>query len=180
MAEVTSAPSGGEHSVRRKWFLALGLGLLLLGLSGVGATTLLELSSLLVFGPLLLTSSLIQLLTAFFAEEGKERLLHLTAAGLEAILRFFIMAHPLKRPSRSGSSRLITQLHFEGVSGGRLPIMQAGHRSLVRTEVPLGSLAHVDGAGRSFAEEQGRLAVQADLDDVWPKQQRKAPVDHDA
>jgi hypothetical protein len=84
-----------------------------------------------------------------------------------------------KRPLRSGSSRLIAQLHFEGVSGGRLPLMHAGQRSLVRTEVPLGSLAHVDGAGRSFAEVQGRLAVQADLDDVWPKQQRKAPVDHD-
>src|SRR5262245_7695524 len=30
-----------------------------------------------------------------------------------------------------------------------------------------------------MAEEQGGLAVQADLDDVRPEQQRKAPVNHD-
>src|SRR5207245_8652323 len=34
--------------------------------------------------------------------------------------------------------------------------------------------------GRGFAEEQGRLAVQADLDDVWAKQERKGPRSHDA
>jgi uncharacterized membrane protein HdeD (DUF308 family) len=97
MAELTTLSRGSEHHARWKWFLASGVVLLLLGLTGAGATTLLELTSLLVFGPMLLASSLIQLLTAFFAEKGKERLLHLTAAGLEAVLGFFIMAHPLER-----------------------------------------------------------------------------------
>jgi membrane protein HdeD len=49
-----------------------------------------------VFGPLLLSSSIIQLLTAFFAGKGKETVLHMIAAGLEAVLGFFIMANPLQ------------------------------------------------------------------------------------
>ena len=57
VAELTTASLGREHSVRWKWLLALGIGLLLLGLTGAGASTLLELTSLLVFGPLLLASS---------------------------------------------------------------------------------------------------------------------------
>jgi uncharacterized membrane protein HdeD (DUF308 family) len=97
MTTVTTVTQGSGRTARWKWFLALGLLLLLLGLAGAGATTLLELTSLLVFGPLLLCSSLIQFLTAFFAERGKERFLHLAAAGLEAVLGFFIMAHPLER-----------------------------------------------------------------------------------
>ncbi|HTU17532.1 MAG TPA: DUF308 domain-containing protein [Gemmataceae bacterium] len=97
MAELTTAPPQREHSVRRRWFLALGVGLLLLGLAGAGVTTLLELTSLFVFGPLLLASSLMQMLIAFFAEKRKERLLHFSAAGLEGIVGFFLMAHPLLR-----------------------------------------------------------------------------------
>lgn len=96
MAQLTTAPPQKEHTVRWKWFLALGIGLLLLGLTGAGASTLLELTSLLVFGPLLLASSLIQFLTAFFAGKGKENVLHMIAAGLEAVLGFFIMANPLQ------------------------------------------------------------------------------------
>ncbi|SRR5579883_588311 len=94
MAELTIASLGKKHAVRWKWFLVLGVGLLLLGLTGAGATTLLELTSLLVFGPLLLTSSIIQLLTAFFAGKGKENVLHMIAAGLEAVLGFFVIANP--------------------------------------------------------------------------------------
>jgi uncharacterized membrane protein HdeD (DUF308 family) len=48
-----------------------------------------------VFGPLLLVSSLIQCLTVYFAEKGKESLLHLATACLEAVLSFLIMAQPL-------------------------------------------------------------------------------------
>jgi uncharacterized membrane protein HdeD (DUF308 family) len=75
--------------------LALGVLLLLLGLAGAGATTLLQATSLLVFGPMLLASSVLQILMAFFGEEGKESLLHFLAAAPEAALAFLIMAHPL-------------------------------------------------------------------------------------
>jgi uncharacterized membrane protein HdeD (DUF308 family) len=67
MAELIHSPQATEDRPSWKWFLALGVLLLLLGLAGAGATTLLELTSLLVFGPLLLASSIIQLVTAFLA-----------------------------------------------------------------------------------------------------------------
>jgi uncharacterized membrane protein HdeD (DUF308 family) len=96
MTELMTAPQAIEHRARRKWFLALGVLLLLLGLAGVGAATLLELTSLLVFGPLLLASSILQILTALFAEKGRERLLHLVSAGLELVVGFLLMAYPLQ------------------------------------------------------------------------------------
>jgi uncharacterized membrane protein HdeD (DUF308 family) len=86
-----------KHRVRWKWFLALGAILLALGIAGVSVATLLEMTSLLVFGPLLLVSSIMQLLTASFAENRKESLLHFAAAGLEFVLGMFILAHPLHR-----------------------------------------------------------------------------------
>jgi len=93
MTTIRPTRVAGQPS-RWKWFLALGVLLVLLGLAAAGATTLLQLSSLLVFGPLLLVSSLLQFLTAFFAEKGRETLLHMTSAGLEAVLGLFIMAQP--------------------------------------------------------------------------------------
>jgi uncharacterized membrane protein HdeD (DUF308 family) len=97
MTEFTTSSQATEHRGRWKWFLALGALLLALGAAGVGAVTLLELTSVLVFGPLLLASSLVQFLTAAFAEKARERLLHFAAAGLEAVLGFLIMTHPLQR-----------------------------------------------------------------------------------
>src|SRR5271165_274726 len=93
MIELTTSQAV-ERRARWKWFLAVGVLLLFLGLAGAGATTFLELTSLLVFGPIMLASSLLQFLTAFFAEKGKESFLHLATAGLEAILGFLIMAQP--------------------------------------------------------------------------------------
>ncbi len=95
MAELTMSPQATDRNRRRKWLLALGVGLLLLGLAGVGATTLLGLAATLVFGPLLLASSLFQFLTAFIAGTGPGRFLQYAAAGLEATLGFLIMAHPV-------------------------------------------------------------------------------------
>jgi uncharacterized membrane protein HdeD (DUF308 family) len=67
MRELTRSTQATEGHVRWKWFLALGVLLVLLGLAAAGATTLLELASLLVFGPLLLASSIVQFFTAFLA-----------------------------------------------------------------------------------------------------------------
>lgn len=78
-----------------KWFLGLGVFLILLGAAGVSAASVMELTSVLVFGPMLLASSVIQLLIAFFLDNRKESILHLIAAGLEMILGFLILAHPL-------------------------------------------------------------------------------------
>jgi uncharacterized membrane protein HdeD (DUF308 family) len=96
MTELTTSPQGTAHRARWKWFLTLGVLLLLLGLAGAGATTLLKLTSLLVFGPLLLASGIIQVLIAFLSEKGKDFLLHLLAAGVEAMLGYLIIAFPLQ------------------------------------------------------------------------------------
>jgi uncharacterized membrane protein HdeD (DUF308 family) len=95
MLELTAPAQATDRRIRWQWLLALGVVLLLLGLASAGATTLLELTSLLVFGPLLLASSLVQLLIAFIARTGPGRFLQYAAAGLEAILGFLIMAHPV-------------------------------------------------------------------------------------
>jgi uncharacterized membrane protein HdeD (DUF308 family) len=97
MTELATSSQGIERRGRWKWFLALGAILLVLGIAGLGVATLLQLTSLLVFGPLLLASSTIQLVTAFFTEKRNERLLHFAAAGLEAVLGFAIMANPPER-----------------------------------------------------------------------------------
>jgi uncharacterized membrane protein HdeD (DUF308 family) len=93
-AEVT-APSEAPRR-RARWFLALGVVLLLLGLASAGATTLLAATSLVLFGPLLLASSISQLVVALFAEKGPARLLHFAAAGLEMILGFLLMLQPFR------------------------------------------------------------------------------------
>ena len=98
MTELTASAQVTGHRGRWKWFLALGVVLLVLGISGISATTFLQLTTQLVFGPLLLISSLMQLMIALFQEKGrgKEALLHFAAAGLEAVFGFFIMAHPVQ------------------------------------------------------------------------------------
>jgi uncharacterized membrane protein HdeD (DUF308 family) len=96
MTASTSSLQTSDRSARWKWLLALGLVLLLLGLAGAGASTLLQLTSLLVFGPMLLASSILMFLTAFFAERDMESLFHYAAAGLEMVLGFFIMINPFE------------------------------------------------------------------------------------
>lgn len=94
MIETAAKPTESGRGDKWKWFLAVGGVLIALGIAGFGVATLLELTSLAVFGPMLLASSLFQFLTAMLTEKGKEGWLHLVAAGVEAILGFVIMAFP--------------------------------------------------------------------------------------
>jgi uncharacterized membrane protein HdeD (DUF308 family) len=96
MAEIATSLPATARRTRWRWFLALGVALLLLGLAGAGATTFLQLTSVILFGPMLLASSFSQVFTAYFTEQGRESVLHFVAAGLEALLGFIIMAHPLQ------------------------------------------------------------------------------------
>jgi uncharacterized membrane protein HdeD (DUF308 family) len=96
MTEPTVSSQGTGHRYRWKWFLALGALLLLLGIGGV-TSSLLDLTFALVFGPMLLASSLLQLMTTFFAGTRRERLPHYLAAGVEMALGFLIMVHPPER-----------------------------------------------------------------------------------
>jgi uncharacterized membrane protein HdeD (DUF308 family) len=74
--------------------VALGALLLVLGLAGAGAANFLQFTSVLIFGPLLLASSIFQFLMALAVEQRRERLMHLAAAAVEMVLGFLIMANP--------------------------------------------------------------------------------------
>jgi uncharacterized membrane protein HdeD (DUF308 family) len=76
MTEIATPAQTPRYRSTWKWFLAIGAILLVLGLTGIGAATLLQLASLLVFGPMLLASSIMQFLAIFFVEKWQERLLH--------------------------------------------------------------------------------------------------------
>jgi len=88
-------PSSRSAATRWKWLLALGVLLLLLGITGMGLATFLNLSSVLVFGPLLLASGIMQGMIGFVAVTGKESLHHLAAGCVEGILGLLLMAYPL-------------------------------------------------------------------------------------
>src|SRR5262249_2856364 len=60
-----------------------------------------------------------------------------------------------------------------------LPVMHPRPGSLPRVHVAVALAPRGHTNGRRFAQEQRGLAAQANLDDVGPVQQRKAPVDHD-
>lgn len=117
MTELAVSSQGTERHVRWKWFLGLGALLLLLGIGGVTVASLLELTSVLMFGPMLLASSVIQLLTTFFAENRRERLPHYLAAGLEMLLGFLIMVHP---PERVGQLIVLVVVFFLAIGLLRL------------------------------------------------------------
>jgi uncharacterized membrane protein HdeD (DUF308 family) len=93
MSTMTTSSCSIESSGRWKWFLALATLLFLLGIASAGAAAFLELTSVLLFGPLLLTSSIMQLVMAMFAEK-RETLLHFAAACAELVLGLVIMAWP--------------------------------------------------------------------------------------
>jgi uncharacterized membrane protein HdeD (DUF308 family) len=80
--------------------LVLGLILLLLGAAGVSLALVLDLASLLVFGPLLLASGIAQGLVGFIAVKGRESLLHLLAGGIEGCLGLWLLSAP---PETAGS-----------------------------------------------------------------------------
>ncbi len=87
--------SSPPSTARWKWLLALGVVLLLLGIAGMGLATFVQLSSVLVFGPLLLASGIMQGMIAFIAVTGKASLHHLAAGAVEGILGLLLMAYPL-------------------------------------------------------------------------------------
>jgi uncharacterized membrane protein HdeD (DUF308 family) len=96
MSQTAVASGAADRGARRKWLLALGIALLLLGAAGAGATTLLDLTFSLVFGPLLIAGGVIQIFVAFVAEKGKEVVLHLVAAALEIVFGLLVMADPVR------------------------------------------------------------------------------------
>ena len=95
MTGQTTAPNFGQRRTRWKWFLGLGVLLLCFGIAGGSATSLTEFTSVVIFGPMLLASGILQLVMAIPLEKKSQRFMHLAAAAIEMIFGFTIMAHPL-------------------------------------------------------------------------------------
>ncbi len=95
MTGQTTASMAPERRARWKWFLALGVLLLCFGIAGGSATSLTEFTSVVIFGPLLLASGILQLLVAIPLKKKSLRFMHFAAAAVEMIFGFVIMAHPL-------------------------------------------------------------------------------------
>lgn len=94
MNEREGFPPLPESDDRWRWLLTLGVGLILLGLVELGSVMFLELLAVLVLGPLLMASGILQILLAFFAHRRREAPSHLAAAALDMVVGFLVMVHP--------------------------------------------------------------------------------------
>jgi uncharacterized membrane protein HdeD (DUF308 family) len=93
MNERHGFPTLPESDSHWRWLLTLGVGLILLGVVELGSVVALELLAILVLGPLLLASGIMQILLAFFARR-REAPLHLAAAALDIVVGFLVLTHP--------------------------------------------------------------------------------------
>jgi uncharacterized membrane protein HdeD (DUF308 family) len=106
-AAVHGRPSGSF------WFLAVGVTLALLGALAFGATTILEVTSLLMLGPLLLANSLCQLMLTFIAESPRRRAFHISSALFSLVVGFLVMSHE----SEAGADIALLMAAFLLVAG---------------------------------------------------------------
>jgi uncharacterized membrane protein HdeD (DUF308 family) len=93
MNEREGFPKLPESAGQWRWLLILGVGLILLGVVELGSVVLLELLAVLVLGPLLMASGIMQILLAFFARR-REAPPHLAAAALDMVVGFLVLTHP--------------------------------------------------------------------------------------
>ncbi|MGH9785382.1 MAG: HdeD family acid-resistance protein [Terriglobia bacterium] len=77
-----------------KWFLALGIGLVLLGMIALGASVGVTLASVLLFGALFLISGVIQTVQAFQTRQSKGFFLHLLAGVFDLVIGVLLVTHP--------------------------------------------------------------------------------------
>jgi uncharacterized membrane protein HdeD (DUF308 family) len=76
------------------WFLILGIGLVLLGVVAITAQYFFTITSVLVFGILLLGGGIVEVVNAVLARCWKAFLVHLLSGVLHAILGFLMIEHP--------------------------------------------------------------------------------------
>jgi len=83
-----------EISHRWGWFLALGLGLIVLGLIALGAIWLSTLVTVLLFGWLLILAGAFEIWAAFGAQHGRGVFLHLLAGVLHLVVGILLVTRP--------------------------------------------------------------------------------------
>lgn len=96
MKDREGFPAFPESEGNWRWLLILGVGLILLGVVELGSVAVRELFAILVLGPLLMASGILQILLAFFARRPREAPLHLAAAALDIVVGFLVLTHPSK------------------------------------------------------------------------------------
>jgi uncharacterized membrane protein HdeD (DUF308 family) len=94
MRDREGFPQIPETTEHWRWLLILGVGLILLGVVALGSIVLMELLAILVLGPLLMASGILQILLAFFARRKREAPPHLAAAALDIVVGFLVLMHP--------------------------------------------------------------------------------------
>jgi uncharacterized membrane protein HdeD (DUF308 family) len=77
-----------------KWFLALGIGLLLLGIVALGASVTVTLASVFFFGVLFLISGIVQVVQAFQTRRSEGFFLHLLAGLFDSVVGLLLVTHP--------------------------------------------------------------------------------------
>jgi uncharacterized membrane protein HdeD (DUF308 family) len=92
MNEREGFPPLPESEGNWRWLLTLGVGLILLGVVALGSVAVMELLAIMVLGPLLLASGIMQILLAFFARR-REAPSHLAAAALDIVVGFLVLTH---------------------------------------------------------------------------------------
>lgn len=78
------------------WFLVLGSVLILLGLVAIGAQFVATLTTVLVFGILLVIGGVVQIVNAVLARGGRGFFVHLLAGVLHLIVGGLMVEHPLR------------------------------------------------------------------------------------
>ena len=77
-----------------KWFIALGIVLVLLGMIALGASVVVTLASVLLFGVLFIISSIFQAIQAFQTRQSKGFFLHLLAGLFDLVVGVLLVTHP--------------------------------------------------------------------------------------
>ena len=97
MADGIFNPVPGVHRIHGPWgwFLALGIGLILLGASAIVFEVTATYATIVVFGWLLLVGGFLQLIHAFRTGNRSGFLLHLLAAVLRGFVGYLLVRYPL-------------------------------------------------------------------------------------
>jgi uncharacterized membrane protein HdeD (DUF308 family) len=98
-SETSAPPSLGTHLIplRRNWgwLMAAGIALVILGVLGLGAVTLLSIASAIWFGAMIFVGGIIVLIDAFRQQGWKSRLLHLLIGVLYVAVGVLTFMNPL-------------------------------------------------------------------------------------
>ncbi|QDU91266.1 acid-resistance membrane protein [Pirellulimonas nuda] len=96
-APAATVPAIDIENVRRKWgwFLALGVGLILLGMAALGATAVTAVVWSMMFGWIVVIGGVFETVVAFSARKWSGFLLQLLVGVLNVVVGVLIVAHPV-------------------------------------------------------------------------------------